>query len=155
MGFHVRFKSKEEYLEVLNKLQDNGYLGEEINVGTDMSNSIDIDEAKSLSVTGKRKHIYNPESMAYIGKKLPFINKNEYILMEDPFRESEITALSIDIENRDYSLKTFPELIGKDNVSVGLHTEHDDEQGDLYIKLVEVEDVIDEVIKMVGQEKKL
>jgi hypothetical protein len=153
MGFHVRFKSKEEYLEVLNKLEDNGYLGEEINVGTDMSDSVDIDEAKGLSVTGKRKHIYNPESMAYIGKKLPFINDNEYILMEDPFG-SEITALSIGIEDRDYSIKTFPELFGKDNVMVGLQTEHDDEEGDIYTKLVEVEDVIDEVVKMVEKGKK-
>lgn len=159
MGFHVRFKSKEEYLEVFKKLQDNGYLGEEIVVGTYMPDSIDIEDAKELTVIDKRKHRYNPSGGYYENiKKLPFVDKNDYIIMESPFRESDITALSIDVyeDSGDTGrlLKEFSELFGKDNVIVGLQTEHDDEEGDIAITIVKPEDVIDEIHKMIEKKKK-
>lgn len=161
MGFHVRFKSKEEYLEVFKKLQDNGYLGEEIVVGTYMPDSIDIKDVKELTVIDKRKHRYNPSGGYYENaKKLPFVDKNEYIIMENPFGESDITALSIDIYGDDeHSIREFPYLFGKDNerrkhVLVGLQTEHDDEEGDIDITIVKPEDVIDEIHKMIEKKKK-
>lgn len=144
MGFHIRFNTKEEYLDLIKDLKDLGYLNKEISIGTDMEYVMSIKDALNLNVQDKRKHYIKP---SFCDEKL--ISNNEYIIFDHA-----ITGLSIEIENRPYTLNKFPNQIGKDNVVIGFQTVWDDMHGDIYIDLVEAKNAIEKINNLNKEENK-
>ena len=126
MGFRVKFKTKEEFINGLKSLKEIGALGEEICIGTFLPNSENIDDI--------------------IGCKLD-------IYTDKPNDDDDIMEFSIG-ESTDYMKKDYKHLLGKNDICVGLTTYYDCiKNNDVYDRTVPYNNMIEETLKLIKELK--
>lgn len=122
----VKFKTKEQFIEGLKSLKEIGALGKDIPIGTSLSDNIPVDEAILGDIFGEGNN--------------PF-EEDEY---------SDICEFSIDINNRPYIIREFPNLLGNNNILVSLTTKYDVKEGDVSPIKVKYKDMITETLKLMS-----
>ena len=106
--FWYRTDDRDEILEILSILKEEGYLGEEINYGTYLPDSITMET------------LFNNEDLIYDCDVAGIV-----------FHQYDINNIN---NNFDYHNKNYPHLFGKDNTLVGLITNDDVDSGDVFDK---------------------
>lgn len=144
-GITVRFENLQQYLDTLELLDAEGYLGDEVGYGTSLSSS--VEKSQAFNVKEVYKGIHKIEKKKINNKQYITFQFNSYWSYIDP-DDKLYTGLSIGIEDRDYVKQKYPELFGKANIVANLQTKYDDKVGDVYKTLVSPEDVLIEVEKM-------
>lgn len=125
MAFRVIIESEEQLLDGLMKLNKINALGEKITIGT---------------------YIPDAEITADIlNKKVKLFNS-----LDDEDDDVVVVGISVCIENDD-TIKEYPEIIGKNGVSVGLYTIEDVNEGDVFSRIVSFDDMIEETIKLINR----
>jgi len=123
MAFKVKIKTEEQLIEGLLKLKEIGALGEKITVGT-----------------------YIPDS----DLTSDILSKNIQVFFENSNDDDNVIGISVGVETY-HIIEEYPEIIGKNGVSVSLNTVYDYEHGDIFEKTVSYEDMIEETLKLINR----
>ena len=125
MCFRVKINSNVELLNGLKELRKIGALGTQIGIGTCMDESISVDS---------------------------IINNNMVLYKDPPCNKKDIMEFSIYIEDRQYALKEFPHLFGKNNIYISFTTYYDCVIcHDVFDRIVPYSSMIKETLKLIGK----